>query len=119
MATIKDIAEKANVSTATVSRVLNQDKSLSVTTETRERIITIANELNYVPIRKRQTERHQGFVTSSYTIGLETWYSPEYEWEDTYFLSIRKGIEKECAERGISLRKLKADWRRIARHMRI
>ncbi len=30
MATIKDIAEKAGVSQATVSRVLNQDATLSV-----------------------------------------------------------------------------------------
>ena len=34
MATLKDIASLANVSIATVSRVLNQDTSLSVTEET-------------------------------------------------------------------------------------
>ena len=34
MATIKDIAEKAGVSSATVSRILNQDDTLSVTEET-------------------------------------------------------------------------------------
>lgn len=39
MATIKDIAEKANVSSATVSRILNQDDSLSVTEQTRERVL--------------------------------------------------------------------------------
>ncbi len=111
VATIKEIAEKANVSTATVSRVLNHDKSLSVTDETRERIISIANELNYVPVRKRQTERNQESVAINRIFGLEMWYAPEYEWEDTYFLSIRKGIEQECSERGITLRKLKHDWR--------
>ena len=36
MATLKDIASLANVSIATVSRVLNQDTSLSVTEETRQ-----------------------------------------------------------------------------------
>ncbi|MCK0472315.1 LacI family DNA-binding transcriptional regulator [Halalkalibacter sp. APA_J-10(15)] len=111
MATIKEIAEKANVSTATVSRVLNHDKSLSVTDETRERIVSIANQLNYVPVRKRQTERNQVSVAINRIFGLEMWYAPEYEWEDTYFLSIRKGIEQECSERGITLRKLKHDWR--------
>ena len=30
MATIKDVAELANVSSATVSRILNNDKTLSV-----------------------------------------------------------------------------------------
>ena len=48
MATIKDIAEKANVSSATVSRILNQDDSLSVTEQTRERVLKIAKELHYI-----------------------------------------------------------------------
>ena len=44
MATIKDIAQKANVSAATVSRILNQDDTLSVTAQTRERVHKIAQE---------------------------------------------------------------------------
>ena len=44
MATIKDIAEKAGVSQATVSRVLNQDATLSVGEDTRSRILRIAEE---------------------------------------------------------------------------
>ena len=53
MATIKDIAEKAKVSSATVSRILNQDESLSVTEQTRERVLKIAKELHY--IKKKST----------------------------------------------------------------
>ena len=33
MATLKDIAKRAGVSSATVSRILNQDETLSVTNE--------------------------------------------------------------------------------------
>ena len=47
MATIKDIAEKAGVSQATVSRVLNQDVTLSVGEDTRSRILRIAEDLHY------------------------------------------------------------------------
>ena len=47
MATLKDIAKLANVSSATVSRVLNKDKTLSVGEETRHRILTVAEELGY------------------------------------------------------------------------
>ena len=47
MATIIDIAEKAGVSQATVSRVLNQDATLSVGEDTRSRILRIAEELHY------------------------------------------------------------------------
>ena len=36
MATIKDIAEQAGVSPATVSRVLNYDSELAVSSETKE-----------------------------------------------------------------------------------
>ena len=34
MATLKDIAKRAGVSSATVSRILNQDETLSVTPQT-------------------------------------------------------------------------------------
>ena len=47
MATIKDIAQTAGVSPATVSRVLNYDKSMSVSDETRKKIFDIAEQLNY------------------------------------------------------------------------
>lgn len=52
MATLKDIAQLASVSIATVSRVLNRDQSLSVTEETRHRILTVAEELGIPSISK-------------------------------------------------------------------
>lgn len=66
MATLKDIASLANVSIATVSRVLNQDTSLSVTEETRHRILTVADELGATPdIRKVGTLRKKNNKLSS------------------------------------------------------
>ncbi|OFG30696.1 LacI family transcriptional regulator [Listeria monocytogenes] len=47
MVGIKDIAKKAGVSISTVSYALNG--SPKVTEKTRKRIMTIANELNYIP----------------------------------------------------------------------
>lgn len=47
MATIKDIAKKANVSAATVSRVLNYDTGLAVGQETKRKIFEAAEALNY------------------------------------------------------------------------
>ena len=46
MTTIKDIAEKAGVSQATVSRVLNQDQNLSVSDATRKLIFETAEKLH-------------------------------------------------------------------------
>ena len=42
MATIKDIAELAKVSSASVSRILNNDPTLSVPKETRQLVATIS-----------------------------------------------------------------------------
>ncbi|WP_317951391.1 LacI family DNA-binding transcriptional regulator, partial [Rossellomorea marisflavi] len=47
MATLKDIAKKAGVSLATVSRVLNYDETLSVADETKKRVFQIAQDMNY------------------------------------------------------------------------
>ncbi len=42
MVTIKDIAKQARLSSATVSRVLKGDLTLSVSQETRDRIFNLA-----------------------------------------------------------------------------
>ena len=56
MATIKDIAKLADVSPATVSRVLNYDESLSVGDETKRRIFKTAEKLNYSKHKKKNKE---------------------------------------------------------------
>lgn len=45
--TLKDIAERANVTSATVSMVINN--KLNISEETREKVLAIARELNYYP----------------------------------------------------------------------
>ena len=47
MATIKDIAVSAGVSSATVSRILNNDNTLNVSPETRQKVLDTAHALNY------------------------------------------------------------------------
>ncbi len=47
--TIKDIAREANVTVATVSYVLNDVKTRSISEETRKRVLDIASKLNYIP----------------------------------------------------------------------
>ena len=53
MATIKDIAQQAGVSPATVSRVLNHDNDLSVGEDTKKRIFEAAEALNYTKHHKK------------------------------------------------------------------
>ncbi|GAB2699215.1 LacI family DNA-binding transcriptional regulator [Paenibacillus thermoaerophilus] len=104
MATIKDIAQQAHVSAATVSRVLNNDASLSVSEETRERIFMIAEQLNYKPSRIKRLKNENRL--SRKEIGLFLWATPEDEKHDPYFLSIRRGIEMRCEELGIAIGKV-------------
>ena len=47
MATIREIARLANVSAGAVSRILNNDPTLSVSSATRKKVFDIAKELNY------------------------------------------------------------------------
>ena len=47
MVTIKQIAEESGFSQATVSRLLNEDPTLSVSPATKNKILTVANKLGY------------------------------------------------------------------------
>ncbi|MBP9477698.1 MAG: LacI family DNA-binding transcriptional regulator [Sebaldella sp.] len=88
MATIKDIAEKAHVSIATVSRVLNYDNTLKVTDKTRKKIFEVAEKLEYLKTKKTKDKKN------SYKINIIKGYSEKEELEDIYYLSTRLAIEK-------------------------
>ncbi|MVB11602.1 HTH-type transcriptional repressor PurR [Caprobacter fermentans] len=47
--TMKDIAEKSNVSIATVSYILNHVKGQKISDETKKRVLTISKEMGYIP----------------------------------------------------------------------
>jgi LacI family transcriptional regulator len=98
MATIKDIAKLAKVSTATVSRILNNDTTLSVSESTRRRVIKIAENLNYTPVKQRNKS-----VQKIIKIGVIHWYSQKEELGDPYYVSITNGIEKECINKSIEV----------------
>lgn len=69
MATIKQIAELSNVSMTTVSRVLNQDETIAVSTEVKNKIFDIAHELGYIPPKKRRMKLEKGIC-----IGIADWH---------------------------------------------
>jgi LacI family transcriptional regulator len=49
MTTVTDVAARAGVAPSVVSRVLNEDSTLRIRPETRERIIRVVEELGYIP----------------------------------------------------------------------
>lgn len=90
--TLKDIANRAGVSLATVSRVLNNDPRLSVSVETRRKIISIAEQLSY-------TKRPKSQVTGR-RIAIVQWYSAERELDDIYYMSVRMNVEQAAQQAG-------------------
>jgi LacI family transcriptional regulator len=99
MATIKDIAKRVGVSIATVSRVLNYDKSLSVSEETKEKVFQAAKELQY----KKKGGRK---LPQAYKFGVVSWYTEEEELDDLYYHAISLGVEKACEVHNIELMKV-------------
>lgn len=117
MATLSDIAEKANLSIATVSRVLNMDTSLSVANDTKRKIFEIAEELNYTKYKDKKkvapSIKRQSFSEESDTPNKKTGTlaviqqrNENEELEDVYYLSIRLGAEKRADELGYNLLKI-------------
>jgi len=100
MVTIKDIATQAGVSIATVSRVLNFDDTLNVTDSTKQRIFQVAQEINYIKKKERNTKK------STYKVAIANWYTEKEEVLDPYYLSIRLAIEKKCVSKNIEVVKL-------------
>jgi LacI family transcriptional regulator len=108
MATIKEIAAHAKVSSSTVSRVLNNDPTISVTAETRDRILEVSKELGYKTVRKRKSDQNLSKPTSP-RIGIflaHTLEEVEDGVDDPYFTGIRQGIESECLNQGIFSNKI-------------
>lgn len=98
MATIKDIATEAGVSSATVSRVLNYDPTLSVSDETRKKIFDVADELNYTK-HKKKTPLKQ----SHPKLAVIQWYDQHAELDDLYYYAIRIGLEKRAQDLGFEI----------------
>jgi len=104
MATLKDIASEAGVSPATVSRVLNEDESVHVREETRTKIFEVAEKLQYKTIATRYSKKVKT-ATKKYKAALVLGYSEKGEIDDSYYLSIRYGIESQAKEKNITLNK--------------
>lgn len=90
--TIKDIAKELNISTATVSRVLNNSGYASK--QVKERVLEAAKKLNYQPNAiARSLKKHQ-----TNTIGIVI---PDIS--NPFFMKISRGIEDIVLPKGYNL----------------
>lgn len=100
MAGIRTVAQRAKVSPATVSRFLNNDPSLRVTEETKERILEAVKFYQY---EKKERKGQKGpFIE----IGVITAASEIDELEDPYFRSLRIGILTESSNSNVTVKKI-------------
>lgn len=91
--TIKDIAKLANVSSATVSKVINQ-KTHDISDSTRKKVEEILVQENYVPNQLARSIR----TNVSKTIGLVI---PDIR--NSFFTDLARGAEDESYENGYSI----------------
>ncbi|MBI6548154.1 ribose operon transcriptional repressor RbsR [Xenorhabdus lircayensis] len=92
MATMKDVARLAGVSTSTVSHVINDNRYVSESVK--KRVNAAIEELNYAPsalarsLKIKQTKTIGMLVTSS---------------DNSFYSEIVRSVERNCYERGYSL----------------
>ena len=87
MSTLKDVADKAQVSISTVSRVINAEPLVKA--KTRERVEAAIEELNYLP--NRVAQRLRSITTKNKLIGLVL---PDVQ--NPFYVDVIRGVE-ECA----------------------
>ena len=92
MATIKDVAKRANVSTTTVSHVIN--KTRFVAEDTRNAVWAAIKELHYSPSAVARSLK----VNHTKSIGLLSTSS-----EAPYFAEIIEAVENSCFAKGYTL----------------
>ncbi len=99
MSTLRDIAKYLNISTATVSRALNDKPGVS--DEVRQQVLRAASEMNYVPnvaaqglVNASTSTRTVGFVCVDHGMPISS---------DPFYLHVMRGAEQELARRGYFL----------------
>lgn len=89
---MKDVARLANVSTSTVSHVINNSRYVSP--EIKQRIEIAINELNYVPSALARSFKLQ----ETHTIGMLLTQS-----NNPFYSEVVQGVERSCYELGYQL----------------
>ncbi|MBS6396948.1 MAG: LacI family DNA-binding transcriptional regulator [Clostridiales bacterium] len=105
MGTLKDLSQLTGYSIATISRVLNEDKSLSVTENTRKIILEAAGKLDYTG-KKGQSKKAKAAPPK---IGIVEMMDIHNQLEDPYYLYLKRNVESCCFESGLETIALQYD----------
>lgn len=101
---LKKIAELANVSVSTVSRVINGKSTKAASKETQEKIFRIARELSYVPNAYAQNLKQNitPLAGPKKKLGIIFGRTSQIG-SDPFFTILARSIEKEVIKRGFTL----------------
>jgi DNA-binding LacI/PurR family transcriptional regulator len=91
-----DVAKLAGVSRTTVSFVLNNVPSVSISAATRKRVLDASKQLNYSP----NVAGKKLVSGKSYTIGLVLCQSPEQIFTDAFLPQVILGVEQAAIQQG-------------------
>lgn len=100
MTGIRDIARKAGVSPGTVSRVLNNDPTMSVASTTRERILAVVAETGYDLSSRKYAKKALPSLLVISTVAQE----PANQ--DLYFTELQKGMAEEARRLHLGMNRL-------------
>lgn len=92
MATMKDVARLAGVSTSTVSHVINDNRYVS--DAVREKVMAAVSQLNYAPSALARSLK----INQTHTIGMLMTAS-----SNPFYSEVVRGVERSCYQRGYSL----------------
>lgn len=106
MATLKELSQMTGYSITTISRVLNEDPTLSVTDATRKMILEAAGKMDYVGksnARKKNAEEQL-------RIGIVEMENSQMQLKDTYYLYLKSCVENSCFENKIETVVMQYDY---------
>lgn len=95
MATLKELAERTGCSPAAISRILNADPTLSVSEDTRRRVLEEAGRLNYSASKSRRGRTPKPLMR----VGLAEMLSGSRQLDDPYFLYLGNHVRQGCQDR--------------------
>ncbi len=108
MVKLQDIADRTGYSISLISRVLNGDPTLTIPSSTKDRIISVSQELGY---QKRPFKRKHTYHRRK--IAIVHWYTAAREMADPYYVSIRIGAEDCLLSRNCEIIRIYQDQMNI------
>lgn len=112
MITLKNLSEITGYSITTISRVLNNDKTLRVTEETKKIIKTIAETSGYKTLQsKKSKQKNKKLLYQRCCLGIVEPSNIQEHIQDPYYLYLKGFVEQECFNKKVEIVKIQYDVR--------